>query len=245
MEIMQAAIGRLQFNIFDLTVARPISNATIRVFEDNGIDEVNNNIVNELISNDSGQTNMIDLPCPPKEYSLAPEQEKPFSQYKITATASGFEPVAIDGAQIFADTLALQEVYMRPLVNPENPEEIINVPPPTLWGDFPPKIPEEAVKPLPPPTGLVVLDRPVVPEYIVVHDGSPDDNTAPNYYVKFKDYIKNVASSEIYSTWPDAAMRANILAIISFTLNRVFTEWYRNMGKNFTITSSTEHDYML
>ena len=83
----------------------------------------------------------------------------------------------------------------------------------------------------------------VVPEYIVVHDGSPRDRTAQNYYVKYKDYIKNVASSEIYATWPDNTIRANVLAIMSFTLNRVYTEWYRNQGLDFTITSSTAFDH--
>ena len=83
----------------------------------------------------------------------------------------------------------------------------------------------------------------MVPEYIVVHDGSPRDSTAKDYYVKYKDYIKNVASSEIYATWPAETIRANILAIMSFTLNRVYTEWYRNMGYDFTITSSTAFDH--
>ena len=87
-----------------------------------------------------------------------------------------------------------------------------------------------------------VLSRVVVPEYVVVHDGPPNDTTARDYYVRYKDYIKNVASSEIYSTWPDATLRANILAIMSFTLNRVYTEWYRNKGYSFTITSSTAYD---
>ena len=87
-------------------------------------------------------------------------------------------------------------------------------------------------------TGEIVLSRVVVPEYIVVHDGSPRDSTAQNYYVKYKDYIKNVASSEIYATWPADTIRANVLAIMSFTLNRVYTEWYRNLGYDFTITSS-------
>ena len=64
-----------------------------------------------------------------------------------------------------------------------------------------------------------------MPEYIVVHNGSPRDSTAQNYYVKYKDYIKNVASSEIYATWPENTIRANVLAIMSFTLNRVYTEW--------------------
>ena len=75
-----------------------------------------------------------------------------------------------------------------------------------------------------------------------MHDGPPSDAGAADYYVRYKDYIKNVASSEIYSTWPDSTIRANILAIMSFTLNRVYTEWYRNQGKDFTITTSTAYD---
>ena len=77
----------------------------------------------------------------------------------------------------------------------------------------------------------------------MVHDGAPGDSTAPNYYVRYRDYIKNVASSEIYATWPDATIRANVLAIMSFTLNRVYTEWYRGKGYVFTITSSTAYDH--
>ncbi len=77
-------------------------------------------------------------------------------------------------------------------------------------------------------SGEIVLSRVVVPEYVIVHDGTPGDSTAGDYYVRYKDYIKNVASSEIYATWPDSTIRANILAIMSFTLNRVYTEWYGN-----------------
>ena len=83
----------------------------------------------------------------------------------------------------------------------------------------------------------------VIPEYVIVHDGAPSDPTARDYYVRYRDYIKNVASSEIYSTWPDTTIRANVLAIMSFTLNRVYTEWYRNQGYDFTITSSTAFDH--
>ncbi|MBQ8327952.1 MAG: peptidoglycan-binding protein, partial [Lachnospiraceae bacterium] len=89
------------------------------------------------------------------------------------------------------------------------------------------KIPEAEIKPMP-ETGEIVLSRVVVPEYIIVHDGVPSDNTAPNYWVKYTDYIKNVASSEIYATWPEDTIYANILAIMSFTLNRVYTEFYRS-----------------
>ena len=92
-------------------------------------------------------------------------------------------------------------------------------------------------------SGEIVLSRVVVPEYMIVHDGSPEDSTAKNYYVKYRDYVKNVASSEIYATWPEETIRANVLAILSFSLNRVYTEWYRNKGYDFTITSSTAFDH--
>ena len=82
---------------------------------------------------------------------------------------------------------------------------------------------------------------PVIPETITVHLGSPSSN-APNVTVSFSDYIKNVASSELYPTWPEPALRANILAQISFALNRIYTEYYRSRGYNFDITSSTAID---
>ncbi len=92
-------------------------------------------------------------------------------------------------------------------------------------------------------SGEIVLSRVVVPQTIVVHDGVPTDSTAKNYYVPYRDYIKNVASSEIYATWPQSTITANVLAIMSFTLNRVYTEHYRNRGYDFTITSSTAFDH--
>jgi peptidoglycan hydrolase-like protein with peptidoglycan-binding domain len=123
------------------------------------------------------------------------------------------------------------------------PSEIIEVPANTLFGNFPPKIPEDPVKPLPPPTGGVVLQQVVVPEFVVVHAGVPTNTAAPNYKVKFQDYIKNVASCEIYATWDEKAIRANIYCILSFTLNRIFTEWYRGKGYSFDITNSTAYDH--
>ena len=118
----------------------------------------------------------------------------------------------------------------------------IVIPAHTLFGNYPEKIPEDEIKPTT-ETGEIVLSRVVVPEYVVVHDGAPSDSTAMDYYVRYRDYIKNVASSEVYATWPADALRANILAIMSFTLNRVYTEWYRNRGYEFTITSSTAYDH--
>lgn len=86
-----------------------------------------------------------------------------------------------------------------------------------------------------------LYDLPVIPEYITVHLGAPDE-PAENLRVSFADYIKNVASSEIYPTWPEAAIRANILAQISYALNRVYTEYYPSRGYDFDITSSTQYD---
>ena len=82
---------------------------------------------------------------------------------------------------------------------------------------------------------------PFIPEQITVHLGTPDSN-APNVTVSFPDYIKNVISSEIYPTWPENSIRANIYAAVSFALNRIYTEWYRSRGYDFDITNSTQFD---
>lgn len=86
------------------------------------------------------------------------------------------------------------------------------------------------------------MDLPVIPTTITVHMGAPG-SAAENITVPFNEYIKNVASSEIYPTWPEAALRANILAQISYTLNRIYTEYYRSRGYDFDITSTTQYDH--
>ena len=139
--------------------------------------------------------------------------------------------------------VAIQNKGLLPIINEdENSAELFVIPDHTLWGDYPPKIIEPEIKPVN-ESGEIVLSRVVIPEYVVVHDGPPSDSAAENYYVGYKDYIKNVASSEIYATWPRETIIANILATQSFTLNRVYTEFYRNRGYDFTITSSTAYDH--
>ena len=86
-----------------------------------------------------------------------------------------------------------------------------------------------------------MYNLPYIPEYIIVHLGNPSSNDK-NLRVRFVEYIKNVASGEIYPNWPDAAIRANVYAIISFALNRYYNEWYRSRGYNFDITSSSQYD---
>lgn len=229
-------IGRLRFNIFTENEALPVDEARIKVF-------TKDKQIEELVTDSSGTTLSVDLKCPDKEFSLISDSTiKPYAEYDVEVSINGFEPVHIEGVEILADTTAIQRVNLNKSQEIFAPERTIQIPEHTLWGVFPEKIPEDEIKELPPPTGFVVLDNPVIPEFIVVHAGHPDDASAKNYYVKYRDYIKNVASSEIYATWPANTIRANVLAIMSFTLNRVFTEWYRGKGKNFTITSSTQFD---
>ena len=230
--------GKLKISLTSEENAFPVPDASIQISY-TGVPE---DTLEELTTNSSGSTDEIELPSPPEEYSLDPAiEEQPYSEYTLTITAPDFEPITIAGVEILANTLALQNVRMRPVI-PAEPPQIYVIPAHTLYGVYPPKIPEAEIKPTQ-ETGEIVLSRVVVPEYIVVHDGSPRDSTARNYYVKYKDYIKNVASSEIYATWPENTIRANVLAIMSFTLNRVYTEWYRNQGYDFTITSSTAFDH--
>ena len=200
------------------------------------------NTLEQISTNAEGQSDVLTLAAPPLEYSMEPEQTtQPYAEYTVEVEAEGYRPVSIEGVDVFSGELSLQNVRMEPVEVSEENKNIV-IPANTLFGNFPPKIAEAEIKPVD-ESGEIVLSRVVVPEYVVVHDGAPGDSTANDYYVRYKDYIKNVASSEIYATWPDSTIRANILAIMSFTLNRVYTEWYRNKGYDFTITSSTAYDH--
>ncbi|MGG7079139.1 peptidoglycan-binding protein [Clostridium sardiniense] len=197
----------------------------------------------QLVTDSSGLTQTIQLDAPPFENSQQPGQELPYGLCNITVERDGFQPFVVNGCQIFSRETAYQKCNLSETPTARaSRAEIINIPPNRLNGNFPKKIPEEVDKPLPPPSSGVVLPKPVVPEYIIVHEGGPN---APgrNHRVLYKDYIKNVASSEIYSTWSSNTIRANVFCIISFTLNRIYTEWYRSKGKNFDITNSTAYDH--
>lgn len=232
-------IGLLNVNVTSERNNNPIPGATVRIVNANNSEQT----LEESITDNQGQLNNIELEAPPLEYSMNPVGNKPYSEYGIFISAPGYETVEINGAEIFSGETAIQNARLLPVDQTEpDSAELFVIPDHTLWGDYPPKIPESEIKTVE-ETGEIVLSRVVIPEYVVVHDGPPSDRSAKNYYVKYKDYIKNVASSEIYSTWPEATIQANVLAIQSFTLNRVYTEWYRNKGYEFTITTSTAYDH--
>ncbi len=233
-----AATGSLQVDVVSTENNHPIGDAEVSISYtgDPG------SILEKVTTDSSGQSETVSLSAPPVDLSLSPGLAQPYSEYSLFITAQGYEPVAISGTQILADTDAIQPVRMTPVKDETTPDTPITIPDHTLYGDYPPKIAEAEVKPVA-ETGEIVLSRVVVPQTIIVHDGVPTDPTATNYYVPYSDYIKNVASSEIYATWPKETIVANVLAIMSFTLNRVYTEWYRNQGYDFTITSSTAFDH--
>lgn len=215
----------------------PVENATVSISLPSAADD----ILEQVSTNAAGLTEDIPLPAPPPDYSQEPGSRQPYAEYRITITSPGYVPVAVQNVEIFPDVTALQDTSLKK-ESPDAGPELYVIPPHTLFGDYPPKIAELEIKPAS-EKGEIVLQNVVVPEYVIVHDGPPTDTSAANHYVGFRDYIKNVASSEIYSTWPEETIKANILAILSFTLNRVFTEWYKNQGFNFTITSSTAFDH--
>ena len=235
------AQGYLQVDVVSDANSFPVQDADIVIARTEEPDE----IIEKTRTNSSGQTENLPLNAPPVELSLSPEEtERPYAEYTIRITAPGFEPFVVSGTEVLADVTAIQGIRLRPLSNASAGEQIetVTIPDHTLYGDYLPKIAESEIKPVV-ETGEIVLSRVVVPQTVVVHDGVPTNTSAANYYVPYRDYIKNVASSEIYATWPRSAIVANVLAIMSFTLNRVYTEWYRNQGYDFTITSSTAYDH--
>ena len=223
--------GSLRVDVTDQD-GRPIDGATAEI----SITGEPETTLESIRTDSNGQTESVELPAPPFEYTENPGVTQPYSEYSIIVRAPGFAPVSINGIDIFSSRRSIQDVRLT------EASQVVTIGPNTLFGDYPPKIPEASIKPIT-STGEIVLDRVVVPGTVVVHDGVPTDPTASNYYVSFPDYIKNVACSEIYPTWPEATITANVIAIVSFTLNRVYTEWYRNKGYSFTITSSTAFDH--
>lgn len=247
-QISTASTGLLRVNLTTSVGFFPVKGARITI---STTGSGGTNVIDELTTDANGQTEIIDLAAPDLGLSLEPNMEQPYSEYTVTVNAEGYEPV-VAGTQILPTRAAIQPISLTSLGNGSNAIRSTELPAPptgrsivigphTLYGEYPPKIPESEVKSVD-ETGAIVLSSVVIPEFVIVHDGPPNDTSASNYYVRYADYIKNVASSEIYATWPTATIQANILAIASVCLNRVFTEWYAGKGHNFTITSSTAFD---
>ncbi len=230
------AKGNLKVSVATPDGALPIKDAIVRILE-----KGTQTVIETGKTNASGQIEDIELEAPPEEISLTEKTNlKGYSEYDMTVIADGYENVVIKNVQIMPNEISIQNILVGEKDNPLT-TEFIEIGDIVVAGDYPKKIPEDPIKGEGPGSGFVVLDRPVIPQYIIVHNGRPDQS-ATNYKVAFSDYIKNVASSEIYSTWPYETIKANVYAILSFTLNRVYTEWYRSKGYDYTITNVTIYD---
>ncbi len=220
--------------------ALPVNNATVRIKTAAGplIYEA------RVPVGQDGITQGFELEVPDETLSLEPNSRLfPYGLYNVEVVGADFQNTYINGVQVFADSEAILDVEMQPLPEAFPPSQgpvFISIPPHALR--LPPVPPgDESLLPPRRPTGQIHIS-PYIPQFITVHLGSPTDTLARNVTVTFQDYIKNVASSEIYPTWPEASLRANILAQISLALNRVYTEWYRSRGFDYDITNSTAYD---
>ncbi|MCL1844621.1 MAG: carboxypeptidase-like regulatory domain-containing protein, partial [Defluviitaleaceae bacterium] len=176
--------GRLQIDVLEEGEVMPVENARVRIAPHRNAELM----IGEMLTDDSGQTPIIDLPAPPSEYSLQPELGyMPYSEYDVTVDMPGYDVVTVSGVQILPDTTSFLRVELPHSQFAQG--TTIEISEHTLWGEFPPKIPEDEVKQMPEATGLVVLPEPVVPEIIVVHDGAPTNRNARRFYVPFTDYI--------------------------------------------------------
>ncbi|MBE6013472.1 MAG: hypothetical protein E7234_13110 [Lachnospiraceae bacterium] len=241
----------------------PIPNANILVKEPNG------NIIYNIFTDEMGSTAKVDLSAPDEVISYEPGADTTsFSTYDVEVPAfGGYATLTIKGVQIFPNKLAILPIHNFPIAPNSTPEEsameIIIKPTSPLTETEPEDSGPAQQSSFSQKKNIFTtnIERKIrimdhegktqftplpanditVPNYITVHLGPPDSD-ALNVRVPFIDYIKNVASSEIFPTWPEAAIKANIYAQISFALNRIFTVWYRSRGYDFDITNSTAYD---
>lgn len=227
------AIGYLTIQARTAHDAVPLGGVQIRVLNRQG------NSVYVLTTDENGETEQIPLETVDKSFSQNPYYAgTPYISYNVLAQMSGFNSLYVKSIPIYEGENALLPITLVPMQesqrSPLQAEISIGKPAVTEQGS---RTQEGTVT----EPESRILRQVVIPNPITVHLGTPT-SSASNVQVSFPDYVKNVASNEIYPTWPEAALRANIYAIITFALNRIYTEWYRNRGYSFDITNSTAYD---
>ncbi len=228
------AIGYLTMQARTAHDALPLSGVQVTVLDDE------QNRIYELTTDVSGETRRVSLETMDKGYSQNENfTGTPYVTYNVLAQAEGFESVYVADIPIFDGESAHLPLVLVPMQGQERngiqTEITVGAPAVAMEGEREPEGFFQGGE-----SGQV-LRLVAIPNPITVHLGTPD-GAASNVQVSFPDYVKNVASSEIYPTWPENALRANIYAIITFALNRVYTEWYRAKGYPFDITNSTAYD---
>ncbi|MCL2570143.1 MAG: peptidoglycan-binding protein [Firmicutes bacterium] len=246
--------GRQRAQVTTAMEMLPIKGARVITRDQSG------NVIADQLTNEDGMTEYIELSAPDQSLTYNPDTaERGYSLYNVCITAEGFEPVTVSGLEILAGEASYLPVHMHPGFSEDNDimihsrADVCHRDPATVT-DTVTVVDDIDVIGIPAPAVLQPLQsgtisgpavgvrQVIIPTYITVRLGAPTNNAARNVRVPFVDYIANVASSEIFATWPDASLRANIHAITSFALNRIFTEWYRSRGFNFDITNTTQFD---
>ena len=225
------AIGYLSIQARTAREAVPLSGVRIQILDDMG------NTVYTLTTDESGETEAMSLETVDKSFSLNQYYTgMPYVNYSVLAQAAGFHSLLVSDIPIFDGETASLPISLIPMQETQrrSTQAEITIGQPAVSM-------QEQRNQEGSTTTQRVLRQVVIPNPITVHLGAPSAS-ASNVQVSFPDYVKNVASSEIYPTWPEAALTANIYAIITFALNRVYTEWYRSRGYNFDITNSTAYD---
>ena len=229
------AIGYLMIQARIANDAIPLENVQVRVLDNQG------RSLYSMVTDESGETPLVSLETVDASLSLDPNYVgTPFVVYNVLAQLEGFQTLYVDSIPIYDGETAVLPLTMIPLqeTDPQRSGEVtrITLGKPAVASKEPryQEGPDSDIQPY-------VLRQVVIPGKITVHLGGPA-SYASNVSVSFTDYVKNVASSEIYPTWPDASLRANIYVIITFALNRIYTEWYRARGYDFDITNSTAYD---
>jgi peptidoglycan hydrolase-like protein with peptidoglycan-binding domain len=185
----------------------------------------------------NGKTEPFSLPAPPASNTLCPNNKNPtHSLSNVEIQANGFVKKYIQGVEILDTQTAILPINMESVTDEKRAVTavMIEIPPNGLVIEEPCLIKTSSP--------ARAANRVIIPEYIRVHLGKPENISAKTVRVKFIDYIKNVTSSEIYATWPEQSLIANIHAIVSFALNRIYTEWYPSRGYTYDITNSTAYD---
>ena len=225
------AIGYLSIQARTAHEAVPLSGVRIQILDDVG------NTVYALTTDENGETEAMPLETVDKRFSLNQYYSgTPYVNYSVLAQAAGFNSALISDIPIFDGETAVLPIALVPMQEMQRSASRteINIGEPAVAMQEQRNQEGSVAAPY-------VLRQVVIPNPITVHLGAPSASAA-NVQVSFPDYVKNVASSEIYPTWPEAALTANIYAIITFALNRVYTEWYRSRGYSFDITNSPAYD---
>ena len=223
--------GTLRIQTFAARQSAPMEGVTVTVQGDG--------FTLHRITDVTGSAADIPIEAPACALSLDESNTtRPYAIVSLAATKPGYRTVRIEGIQIFAGQVTLAQPQMLPITEEDRdiPNAPIIIPPHALFagsGGSGPQ-PRENCTPR-------VLEQVIIPKNITVHLGKPAA-AARNVTVSFRDYIANVASSEVYPTWPEQALRANIHCQISLALNRIYTEWYPSKGYTFNITNSTSYD---